>query len=286
MDNEIIIGLLVGLTFATSVYIWNSEKFNRIQKIILLFFVVFPPIQWLGILLILLFNSFVSFNSSSDVGIRGANNSIENLRYLKNKGILTEKEFELKVEKIEFEKIELKVKKSSEYKSLKSLLDSGFISKDEFEIKLKLLKNIQNYDSKKNNIDYDNIKPKKTKSLVDNLENKNFKIKIKDLFSFEGRITRGQFFKTTFKWILFFFIIMGSIIQLSFLYVDENYYYFRITLATLIWGLNLWILWAQGTKRCHDLGKNGWWQFIPLYILWMLFKNGQYNKNKYGNPIR
>ena len=140
---------------------------------------------------------------------------------------------------------------------------------------------------KKNNTDYINNKPKKTESSVDNLENKNFKIKIKDLFSFEGRITRGQFFKTTFKWIIFIFLIMSLIIQFSFSCIDENYYYyFNSTLAILTCGLNLWILWAQGTKRCHDLGKNGWWQFIPLYILWMLFKNGQYNKNKYGNPIR
>jgi uncharacterized membrane protein YhaH (DUF805 family) len=46
-----------------------------------------------------------------------------------------------------------------------------------------------------------------------------------------------------------------------------------------------WFLYAQGAKRCHDLGNNGWWQIIPLYIFWLLFAKGDLLENKYGiNP--
>ena len=45
----------------------------------------------------------------------------------------------------------------------------------------------------------------------------------------------------------------------------------------------LWFLYAQGAKRCHDLGNSGWWQIIPFYIFWLLFQDGQTGVNKYGN---
>lgn len=47
----------------------------------------------------------------------------------------------------------------------------------------------------------------------------------------------------------------------------------------------LWFTWAQGTKRCHDRGNSGWYQLIPFYGLWMLFGEGDYGINGYGeNP--
>jgi uncharacterized membrane protein YhaH (DUF805 family) len=48
-----------------------------------------------------------------------------------------------------------------------------------------------------------------------------------------------------------------------------------------------WFLLAQGTKRCHDRGNSGWYQFIPFYAFWMLFANGDDGENAYGpNPKR
>lgn len=47
----------------------------------------------------------------------------------------------------------------------------------------------------------------------------------------------------------------------------------------------IWFLLAQGAKRCHDLGNSGWWQLIPLYGFWLLFQDGEFGENAYGdNP--
>lgn len=47
----------------------------------------------------------------------------------------------------------------------------------------------------------------------------------------------------------------------------------------------LWFVLAQSIKRCQDLGKSGWWLFIPFYFLWLLFKEGEPGENQYGeNP--
>ena len=47
----------------------------------------------------------------------------------------------------------------------------------------------------------------------------------------------------------------------------------------------LFFMWAQGAKRCHDLGNSGWFQLIPFYGLWMLFADSEAGINRYGvNP--
>ena len=95
-------------------------------------------------------------------------------------------------------------------------------------------------------------------------------------FSFEGRIRRTEYgltfiivFAVSFfcNLIAFFMGSAGPILMI------------------LCYIPLFWFAWAQGAKRCHDLGNSGWFQLIPLYGLWLLFQDGQAGENGYGeNP--
>lgn len=95
-------------------------------------------------------------------------------------------------------------------------------------------------------------------------------------FSFEGRIRR-----TEYGFSILLYVVLITILNAL---VEDSQGDESIMLIILYIPL-VWFLWAQGTKRCHDLGKNGWWQLIPFYGLWMLFQEGQAFANEYGeNP--
>jgi uncharacterized membrane protein YhaH (DUF805 family) len=93
----------------------------------------------------------------------------------------------------------------------------------------------------------------------------------KNIFSFDGRIRRLEYGISVIVFYLLYFVIISS---------SENFPALGLAFIPL-----LWFLWAQGAKRCHDVGNNGWWQIIPFYGLWMLFDEGQNYSNDYGvNP--
>ena len=46
--------------------------------------------------------------------------------------------------------------------------------------------------------------------------------------------------------------------------------------------LLLWFFIAQGAKRCHDIGKSGWWILLPFYFVWLCFAKGDEHENEYG----
>ncbi len=84
----------------------------------------------------------------------------------------------------------------------------------------------------------------------------------KNPFSFQGRIRRTEYALSIIITVLInsFTLGLGIFITLPFML-------------------------AQNTKRCHDLGKSGWWQLIPFYGLLLLFEDGQIGFNQYGaNP--
>ena len=95
-------------------------------------------------------------------------------------------------------------------------------------------------------------------------------------FSFKGRIRRSEFGISFIIYIILYVILIvigdsgrGGATGIIF-----------ILIIPLVW-----FLWAQGAKRCHDVGRSGWLQIIPFYVLWMLFEEGHAGPNEYGeNP--
>lgn len=144
MENNIGVGLIIGLITASSIYVWNSDEFTKEQKVFLLIAVIFAPAQWLGILVIKYYNNHKFEKTPERKTEKKLDSTISNLTELKEKGILTEEEYNAKVEKIDADKTEQSLKNSLEYKQLKSLFESGVLTKDEFESKIQLLQDIFN----------------------------------------------------------------------------------------------------------------------------------------------
>lgn len=99
----------------------------------------------------------------------------------------------------------------------------------------------------------------------------------KNPFSFNGRIRRTEY---GISLILYFLVnTVLSVILEADNYSDDT------ALLGLAYIPLVWFLWAQGAKRCHDIGRNGWWQIIPFYFLWLIFSDGEEGLNSYGtNP--
>lgn len=105
----------------------------------------------------------------------------------------------------------------------------------------------------------------------------------KNSFSFEGRIRRTEYAIT---FIIFIFAkVITQFIAVGITGADNANMSSAIGISNLFLIPLLLFLWAQGAKRCHDVGNNGWYQLIPFYMLWLLFQDGQPVKNQYGdNP--
>lgn len=162
MEHNPLFGGIVGLTTASCIYIWKSERFNKAQKTFLLLCFFFPPLQWIMILVVIYYNneiykktkeftkelSNITENKKIDV-------SKSNLKELKDSGIISEEEYKVKIEQIENQKNELSISNSKEYAQLKSLLELDILTKAEFDSKVELLKEKKsNVNTSQNNEDY------------------------------------------------------------------------------------------------------------------------------------
>ena len=104
----------------------------------------------------------------------------------------------------------------------------------------------------------------------------------KNSFSFEGRIRRSEY---GISFILFAVARVVITIMAAGLMSGSNDTDGAVVLSLLLSIPLLWFLWAQGAKRCHDIGNSGWFQLITFYALWMLVQDGEPGPNQYGeNP--
>lgn len=147
MDERIGIGLIVGLMTATSLYVYNSDEFSKVEKIVLLIFIVFPPLQWVSILILLGVKYYKEQNSKENLIVKNIQKQTDNyevqiisLKELKDDEIITEEEFNQKVKILENSKLESQITLSEDYKKLKNLYDDGILTKEEFENKINILK--------------------------------------------------------------------------------------------------------------------------------------------------
>ncbi len=96
-------------------------------------------------------------------------------------------------------------------------------------------------------------------------------------FSFKGRIKRTEY--------------CISLLVMPILMLSSDLYLIRpcgLILFILLLVIGLWFFFAQSAKRCHDIGKSGWYQ-IPVFnfgIIEMLFKEGFVGDNEYGPDPR
>ena len=97
----------------------------------------------------------------------------------------------------------------------------------------------------------------------------------KNPFSFEGRIRRTEY-GLSFLILVVGRVFLATIIASAASGQDVGPLFFLIQIPFL------WFFWAQGAKRCHDVGWSGWMQLIPLVPLYLIFGGGESGSNKYG----
>lgn len=105
----------------------------------------------------------------------------------------------------------------------------------------------------------------------------------KNPFSFNGRIRRTEY---GLSMIIYFVVAVIFQVIIESAVTSSSGSSVVIPFVTLLVFIPcIFFMFAQGAKRCHDLGNSGWFQLIPFYNLWMLFANSQHGENRYGeNP--
>lgn len=100
-----------------------------------------------------------------------------------------------------------------------------------------------------------------------------------DIFSFKGRASRGEW------WV----IRLGAAFIENIPYtLYESSGEESVVLAVILAVVAVFVTWinlATNTRRCHDLGHNGFWQLIPFYGIWMGFVKGEERTNKYSEEV-
>lgn len=93
-------------------------------------------------------------------------------------------------------------------------------------------------------------------------------------FSFDGRIRRTEYGLSAIAFFVAMFLLQNI--------TEKNA---SLEILNLLLIPVFWFVVAQGVKRCHDVGRPGWYQVIPFYVFVLLFSNSKQGANEYGlNP--
>ncbi|MBQ8064899.1 MAG: DUF805 domain-containing protein [Prevotella sp.] len=102
---------------------------------------------------------------------------------------------------------------------------------------------------------------------------------IKRYFSFNGRIGRLEYLLSDV-----FVGLLTYPLGLIDSFDNDN---ILLILGVLLFAIiAFWFVFAQGTKRLHDLGYSGWWQLIPFTPFLMILFEGEKKENKYGPALK
>jgi uncharacterized membrane protein YhaH (DUF805 family) len=96
----------------------------------------------------------------------------------------------------------------------------------------------------------------------------------KNPFSFKGRIGRIEY-------LISFLIFTGIALLVSMIIDTKNGVIADISL--ILFMPIAWFQLAQSAKRCHDTGRSGWWQLIPLFWIILIIAKGDVRGNRYGD---
>ena len=85
-------------------------------------------------------------------------------------------------------------------------------------------------------------------------------------FSFKGRMGLNSYRGLTIGAGIVYRVVRGG----------HDFVTFAVCLILLAMLLSI------GARRCHDIGKSGWWYLIPFYSVYLFFAKSDPNDNEYG----
>ncbi len=106
----------------------------------------------------------------------------------------------------------------------------------------------------------------------------------KSVLAFEGRINRREYF---LSFLIFFaglsiiYSIVTGILE-SDIFINAYGVVVYLILSFLCAPF-AFLFFAQGAKRCHDIGIGMWWQLVPFIGLLLILKKGDLTRNEYGS---
>jgi len=110
----------------------------------------------------------------------------------------------------------------------------------------------------------------------------------KNYFKFAGRSGISEYIIITILWNIFyipFYVInahaksVGGVANLSSSTKDALFIFGILSLIIVIPNISV------GVRRAHDIGKSGWYLWIPFYSLYLLGAKSDPSENQYGEPV-